>query len=556
MPYFTMSQLFVVAPYELDAKERQRIDNFLMILEESGVGEIVEKASFVDHSKGGRISYNPYHLFSTIIYCFSKVIITARKIEEMIKFDLRCIYLMSAETPSYVTITKFLNNVVVKEQHKIFTTIISHVILKYNIDINDCYLDGTKIEANANKYKFVWKPTTFHKKLDEKVKLLLLEYFKITDNKVHFVAKEIAEYLQILRERIVDIQGEIKPRKKGVKHSKLEKDYYLLTSYMLKALEYEEKEDICGTDRNSYYHTDHDATAMCLKEDYYSGLGSNMHAGYNVQFIVSKGIIMDYYVSQDRNDFYAFIPALKIFFNDYGYFPTNLCADSGYGSYENYKFLKDNLINNYVKFLNWRKEMDGKSVPLYQIKNDQVYCLNGKALKELKRSESSVHPRRKSNKIYVVEGCNYCKFKRYCQRNLKKKTNIRYFETNIDLIKFQSEARSNLLTAKGIEMRINRSAQVKGSFGVVKQDMSFERFSRRGLESVSLEMMLVCLGYNIRKIFKLIDGNAKLNYWIAPPDLCDEKMPEINIKKLLYSKPKNKGKNSALRKSYKHTKRG
>ena len=75
---------------------------------------------------------------------------------------------------------------------------------------------------------------------------------------------------------------------------------------------FKKKEEICG-DRNSFYKTDKDATAMCLKEDYYSGLGSNMHAGYNIQIIVSKGIILDYYVGQERNDFYAFIPSIDSF---------------------------------------------------------------------------------------------------------------------------------------------------------------------------------------------------------------------------------------------------
>ena len=59
----------------------------------------------------------------------------------------------------------------------------------------------------------------------------------------------------------------------------------------MKLIEYEEKESICGDNRNSYYKTDHDATAMALKTDYYSGHGTNMHAAYNVQILVSSGII-------------------------------------------------------------------------------------------------------------------------------------------------------------------------------------------------------------------------------------------------------------------------
>ena len=85
-------------------------------------------------------------------------------------------------------------------------------------------------------------------------------------------------------------------------------------------------------------------------------------------------------------------------------------------------------------------------------------------------------------------------------------------------------------------MRINRSSQVEGAFGVIKQDMDYERVRRKGLENVSCECMLVCLGYNIRKFFTLITGKGKIDYWIAPDGLEAElpKTPKMEkiIKKL------------------------
>lgn len=53
------------------------------------------------------------------------------------------------------------------------------------------FLDGAKFEANANKYKFVWKPTTFHEKLNANIKNLLVKYFDIPSSKKTFVSKEI-----------------------------------------------------------------------------------------------------------------------------------------------------------------------------------------------------------------------------------------------------------------------------------------------------------------------------------------------------------------------------
>lgn len=128
------------------------------------------------------------------------------------------------------------------------------------------------------------------------------------------------------------------------------------------------------------------------------------------------------------------------------------------------------------------------------------------------------------------------------------------FDVNYDYNVIKKQVTENLLSPKGIEMRVNRSSQVEGAFGVIKQDMDYERARRRGLENVSLEFMLTCLGYNIRKLFSLIDGKAKTDYWKAPSDLTAETIPPINYEKIL--KKRKKGANELLRKTYKYRKRG
>ncbi|MDE7213790.1 MAG: hypothetical protein K2N42_04350, partial [Anaeroplasmataceae bacterium] len=57
----------------------------------------------------------------------------------------------------------------------------------------------------------------------------------------------------------------------------------------------------------------------------------------------------------------------------------------------------------------------------------------------------------------------------------------------------------------------------------------------------------------IRKLFSLIEGKAKTDYWVAPPDLKPETIPEIDYDKIL--KKRNRGINESIRRSYKHKKR-
>ena len=89
-----------------------------------------------------------------------------------------------------------------------------------------------------------------------------------------------------------------------------------------------------------------------------------------------------------------------------------------------------------------------------------------------------------------------------------------------------------MLSPKEIELRINRSIQVEGTFGMIKQDMPFDRFIRTSLDKVTTEFMMVCLGLNIRKLFKFYDGKSKIKYWKAPDDLQPETKKKPNAKRL------------------------
>ena len=56
--------------------------------------------------------------------------------------------------------------------------------------------------------------------------------------------------------------------------------------------------------------------------------------------------------------------------------------------------------------------------------------------------------------------------------------------------------------------------------------MNYDRIRRRGLEKVSCEIMLMCLGVNIRKYFSTLNGKQlKDNYWTIPSNLKEEKFP-------------------------------
>ena len=273
-------------------------------------------------------------------------------------------------------------------------------------------------------------------------------------------------------------------------------------------------------DRYSYYLTDNDATAMCLKEDYYSGLGSNMHAAYNVQYAVSDGFIIAVHVSQDRSDSRTFPVFLEKIKGLYGKYPKNVCADAGYGSARNYEFVRRKGIGNYIKFITWKKEVSGEQPPLYRLSGEKVVCLYGREL--IKKECEGKKPKSSRFSFYHAD-CRGCPYKKYCNRGRKdKRAASKVFEIDIETLRSKEEARANLLSVKGIELRINRSIQVEGSFGIMKQDKGYSRFRRRGLSRTEAEMVLNCLGLNIAKYLRFLRSGTKPAYWKAPEGMKAE----------------------------------
>ena len=81
----------------------------------------------------------------------------------------------------------------------------------------------------------------------------------------------------------------------------------------------------------------------------------------------------------------------------------------------------------------------------------------------------------------------------YCRQFMKEPVaDYKVFEVCKEFIRYKQKARDILLSVQGIEMRVNRSCQVEGFFGIMKQDFRYDRFRRTLLKSVSMEFDADC----------------------------------------------------------------
>jgi len=60
-----------------------------------------------------------------------------------------------------------------------------------------------------------------------------------------------------------------------------------------------------------------------------------------------------------------------------------------------------------------------------------------------------------------------------------------------------------LRSKKGKEIYKKRKQTVEPVFGIIKEVLGFRRFSLRGEFETDCEWSLVCLGYNLKRLFKL-----------------------------------------------------
>lgn len=70
----------------------------------------------------------------------------------------------------------------------------------------------------------------------------------------------------------------------------------------------------------------------------------------------------------------------------------------------------------------------------------------------------------------------------------------------------REKSQENIMSEQGILYRMNRSIQVEGAFGVLKNDYNFQKFLLRGKTKVKLEILLLSLGYNINKLHAKIQN--------------------------------------------------
>jgi transposase len=447
---------------------------------------------------------NPVTLLKVLVYAIMQGIYSSRAIAKVCGRDINFIWLLNgAAAPNHNEIARFRSKRLTECGEELFYQLVEKLHCLGEIKYEHLFVDGTKLEANANKYSFVWKKSTtkYEARLLGQLDRLIPEL----ESRYSVIARTPEEMLCLLEEKVTFpfVYG------RGHRKRELQRDIERLRELLARKQKYAVYQDTFRG-RNSFSKTDPDATFMRMKDDHMKN--AQLKPGYNIQLGVEGEYITGVCIGSERSDQLMLIPLLDRMEKHLGKTYGDVTADAGYESEENYTYFEDKPTECYIKPQNYERSKTKKHKSNMALRENMAYdavldeytCQAGKKLKAVytgtRKSKSGFES---ETTYYECEGCEGCPHKKSCTRakgNRKLQVSKRFIEQ-------REQSLQRITSDRGILLRMNRSIQVEGAFGVIKQDYGFRQFLLRGSDKVFIEMLLMAMAFNINKLHNKIQHN-------------------------------------------------
>ncbi|HET8962376.1 MAG TPA: IS1182 family transposase [Chitinophagales bacterium] len=454
---------------------------------------------------GGTSSYHPRMLLKVLVYSYLSNIYSSRKIEAGLQENIHFMWLAGMQQPDHNTINRYRTERLKDVLKTIFAKVVQLLSKNGHLSLKEIYTDGTKIEANANRYTFVWGNSVKHNrhKMEEQLRELWAYSQNIATEELKDTApidfKEISpDELQNTIEQI----HQVLKKKDQVPSKVKQKLNYIKREWSKNLSKYKEHEAILGQ-RKSYSKTDKDATFMRMKEDHMKN--GQLKPGYNLQISSNNQYIVNYSLHQNPTDTRTLASHLLSFKNLYKKSPKSIIADAGYGSEENYELLEKEKIKAFIKYNSFDKEQRKKFLKdnykseyfAHDTETDTLFCPADKPLHPLKTStRKSKSGYLQTYTTYKAVNCKGCGLRDKCHQS---KDN-RKVEINHQLKDYKAKVNELLKSETGIYHRKKRAYDVEPVFANIKHNKKFKRFNLRGIKKVEIETGLIALAHNLKKM--------------------------------------------------------
>lgn len=473
---------------------------------------------------GGRPAYHPKMMTKIVLYAYTQKLFSCRDIAKSLQENLPMMWLAAQQTPDFRTINRFRSERLKPLMDKLFSELTCLLVKEGYVDGKTYFLDGTKIEANANKYSFVWKKsiTGNEGKLQGKIEEMLqqidaqieLDTTQLKQEDMHFEKERISS--EALQTVIDSIEEELLKKEKQIEETKDKEEKKMhkkevkplkklhrkvTTDYLPRLLKYEKAFGLFG-ERNSYSKIDHDATFMRMKDDHMNN--GQLKAGYNWQVGTQNQFILFHTIHHNPTDTRCLVPHVEALKESGIPMPETLIADAGFGSESNYVAMEEEAFETLIPYNTFRQEQKpsfSKKVYHphnwnYVEKEDFYWCPNNRKVVFKRYSQKTdKYGYIRDFKIYECESCEGCPFKEDCTK-AKGNRQVHYNPVYEEL---KAKQNQKLNSEEGRTLYQKRKIDVESVFGHIKQNLGFRRLHLRGKEKVSIELGLIAIAHNMRK---------------------------------------------------------
>lgn len=496
---YTPNQVMMLPPSLeelIDKNHPVRIVN--QIIDRIDIDPLLKK-----YKGGGTSSYHPRMLLKILVYAYVNNTYSSRRMEAALKENIHFMWLAGMNKPDHNTLNRFRSERLKDVLKTVFGKVVELLVEAGHLDLREIYTDGTKLEAQANRYTFVWGNAIKNSKA--RIEQQLKELWAYAEGVAREELKDQmpASFAVVSAEQVSKTIEKIDKALEGkqICQQKRQKLNYAKKNWPANVERYCQQEKILKK-RSSYSKTDTDATFMRMKEDHMKN--GQLKPAYNVQLSSHNQYVVNYSLHQNPTDTTTLKKHLDSFHDLYKKYPQVLTADAGYGSEENYLLLAKHKIEGYVKHNQFDREQHAKNKDWfrgdqleYDKKKDVLYCPIGDEMKRIGTSTRiTANGFKQTLTKYQAKKCNGCVFREACH----SQRGNRVVEINHRLQKLKQQANARLKSERGIAYRKRRAADVEPVFANLKHNKNFKRFMLKGMAKVEIETGLLALAHNLAKM--------------------------------------------------------
>jgi transposase len=417
------------------------------------VADVVERLDLTrleeQYRGSGKASYSPSLLLGLLFYGYATGVFSSRKIEVATYDSVAFRYLAGNTHPDHDTIAAFRRRFI-KQLKALFVQILLLAKEMGFAKLGTVAIDGTKVKANASKHKAMsWKyAQRLEKQLKEEIKRLLHQA-EAADRQDEKEDVDIPEEIRIREKRLAKIEE----AKRAIEERARQRHEQIMGQYRERLRRREQQRERTGRSpggkapqppdfsgpEEKEQHNFTDADSRIMKSNGGFEQCFNAQAAVDVEDMLIVGTSLSNNAA-DSPSLRDTLESIEVNTNDR---PGAAVADAGYMSEENVSDCAERGIDPYFAV-----GRDKHNMPLQQ---------------------------RLGSKARTPKGLSRAR------KDMWKKVHHEF----------------------GKEIYRIRKSTVEPVFGIIKEVMGFRRFMLRGMEKVTGEWDLVCLAYDIRRLYSI-----------------------------------------------------